>query len=155
MPQRAIGHVVERAAEHHLVDWIRLRHLLWPQDGDADHAGDTAQILGKPDRNAAFLCRAPGGGYAGFAEAAMRTDYVNGCETTPVAFLEAVFVEPVYRRQGMARALCAAVETWAKGAGCREFASDAEIANAVSHRMHVALGFAETERVVYFRKLLC
>ena len=55
----------------------------------------------------------------------------------------------------MARALCAAVETWAKGAGCTEFASDAEIANTVSHRMHLALGFAETERVVYFRKLLC
>ncbi len=31
-------------------------------------------------------------------------------------------------------------------------ASDADIGNVVSHAMHEALGFAETERVVYFRK---
>jgi aminoglycoside 6'-N-acetyltransferase I len=35
-----------------------------------------------------------------------------------------------------------------------ELASDADIANAVSHATHRALGFQETERVVYFRKVL-
>src|SRR5262249_5812195 len=105
---------------------------------------------GEPSRNAAFLCRLDGGAYAGFAEAAMRTDYVNGCETSPVAFLEAVFVERAHRRKGIARALCGAVEAWARQQGCREFASDADIANRVSHRMHAALGFAETDRVVLF-----
>ena len=84
----------------------------------------------------------------------MRSDYVNGCETSPVAFLEGIFVEPSQRRNGMARALCIAVEQWARDRGCREFASDADLSNLVSHRMHDALGFIETERVVYFRKLL-
>ena len=38
--------------------------------------------------------------------------------------------------------------------GVTELASDADIANITSHCMHAALGFEETERVVYFRKIL-
>jgi aminoglycoside 6'-N-acetyltransferase I len=33
-------------------------------------------------------------------------------------------------------------------------ASDAFLDNSASHQMHGALGFSETERVVYFRKSL-
>lgn len=90
----------------------------------------------------------------GFAEASLRHDYVNGCETSPVAFLEGIYVAPEYRRRGIARALCDAVEEWALGHGCTEFASDAPIDNEESHQMHAALGFEEMERVVCFRKTL-
>jgi aminoglycoside 6'-N-acetyltransferase I len=90
----------------------------------------------------------------GFAEAAIRRDYVNGCETSPVAFVEGIHVVPEHRRQGVAGALIAAVEQWARDQGLRELASDALIENSQSHAMHRALGFSETERVVYFRKAL-
>ena len=79
---------------------------------------------------------------------------MNGCETSPVGFLEGIYVDPAQRRQGMARALNAAAEQWARACGCSEFASDALLDNIDSHRMHAALGFAETERVVMFRKVL-
>ena len=45
-----------------------------------------------------------------------------------------------------------AVERWTVAQGASELASDALIDNFVSHRMHAALGFEETERVVAFRK---
>nr|WP_241823604.1 GNAT family N-acetyltransferase [Sphingomonas sp. Sph1(2015)] len=48
-------------------------------------------------------------------------------------------------------ALVAAVADWGRAQGCSEFASDAELENVDSHAMHRALGFVETERVVYFR----
>ena len=51
-------------------------------------------------------------------------------------------------------ALVTRAEQLACSAGCSEFASDARIENAASHSMHRALGFSETERVVYFRKAL-
>jgi aminoglycoside 6'-N-acetyltransferase I len=38
--------------------------------------------------------------------------------------------------------------------GCSEFASDTLLDNVESHKFHAALGFQETERVVYFRKIL-
>lgn len=84
----------------------------------------------------------------------MRSDYVNGCETSPVAFLEGIVVDPSFRRQGVAASLVAAVTDWARNEGLSELASDAEIHNTVSHAMHAALGFEETQRVVYFRKAL-
>ena len=58
------------------------------------------------------------------------------------------------RRQGVARRLYAAIGDWAKARGCRELASDALLANESSQRAHRALGFEETERVVYFTKKL-
>jgi aminoglycoside 6'-N-acetyltransferase I len=56
-----------------------------------------------------------------------------------------------FRRRGVARSLVNAVVTWARGEQCRELASDSLLANTESHAAHGALGFDETERVVYFR----
>jgi GNAT superfamily N-acetyltransferase len=58
------------------------------------------------------------------------------------------------RRQGAARRLVEAVQQWAGQMKCSEMASDALLENTDSHGMHLGLGFEETERVVYFRKVL-
>jgi len=83
-----------------------------------------------------------------------RVDYVNGSSTSPVAFLEGLYVEPAARRKGVARALVEAVAAWASAEGCRELASDSPLGNTAAHAVHRALGFAETERVVYFLRTL-
>jgi aminoglycoside 6'-N-acetyltransferase I len=92
------------------------------------------------------------GELVGFAEASLRYDYVNGCETSPVAFLEGIYVDPAHRRQGVAKALSASVEKWGKSKGCVEFASDTSLDNIASQHLHEALGFEETQRVVFYRK---
>ena len=102
----------------------------------------------------AFLALSTDGKAIGFAEATLRIDHVNGCESSPVAFLEGVFVIPEFRRIGVAKQLLKAVERWGRSKGCRELASDAEIDNIVSHQMHKSIGFQETERVIYFKKIL-
>lgn len=88
----------------------------------------------------------------GFVEVALRTDYVNGTSSSPVGFIEGIYVIPSARQQGVARALVQMAEAWARTNGCREMASDARIENEASHAMHRALGFVETMRVVYFHK---
>ncbi len=50
--------------------------------------------------------------------------------------------------------LVKAVIEWGRGQGCRELASDSLVANGDAHAVHRALGFEETERVVYFRMAL-
>ena len=132
--------------------WVAMRHCLWPQTSEAGHQVEARAWI--EQGNFIRLAIHPDGRVAGFAEAAMRADYVNGCETSPVAFLEGIYVEPWGRRQGAARALVKAAEHWALERGCREFASDALLENEMSHLMHRALGFAETERVVFFRRWL-
>lgn len=132
--------------------WIDLRQQLWPEETGQGHAAEIDEVLASSDTLAAFVAVDAAGTVTGFLEAAMRFDYVNGCEGSPVAFLEGIYVAPVFRKQGVARALIAAFEDWARAKGVKEMASDAEIDNRVSYAMHQALGFAETERVVYFRK---
>ena len=107
-----------------------------------------------PERFGQFIAYAPTYDPQGLVEVALRNDYVNGTKSSPVAFLEGVYVVPAERRRGIARLLMAAAEGWARARGCVEFASDASLADQSSHAMHRAVGFEETERVVYFRKVL-
>ena len=143
---------VETATAENLSDWLALRHALWPW-AEAEHRAEAAAALANPDA-ITFLARDDRGQAIGFAEATLRHDYVNGCATSPVGFLEGIYVKEANRRQGVARALVRAVEDWTRARGCTELASDAWIDDSNSRRMHGALGFSETERVVYFRKSL-
>lgn len=133
--------------------WTNMRSMLWPGASSEELAADVRRMLHEPERYAAFLARV-GVMTAGFAEVSIRSDYVNGTQSSPAAFLEGLYVRPEYRRRGIARLLCEAVERWAADLGYAELASDALLENTDSHAMHAALGFAETERVVYFRKPL-
>lgn len=112
-------------------------------------------FVASPDRYAQFIAYSPSGEAVGLVEAALRTDWVNGTQSSPVAFLEGLYVIPEARRSGIARALVATVSVWARRMGCRELASDALLENETSHAVHRALGFEETQRVVFFRKALC
>lgn len=91
---------------------------------------------------------------AGFAQCQLRHDYVEGTETSPVGYLEGVFVAPAYRKQGYGRGLVAACEDWARQLGCREFASDCELSNTQSLAFHLASGFREAGRIICFTKPL-
>ncbi|MDQ8020657.1 MAG: GNAT family N-acetyltransferase [Moraxellaceae bacterium] len=133
--------------------WLVLRQALWPAEAD-EHLGEMSSFLDEPERFAQFLALDVDGKVLGLVEAALRHDYVNGTDSSPVAFLEGLYVAPDARRQGVAVGLVAAVEDWARERGCHELASDAALGNVTSHATHCALGFEETERVVYFRKHL-
>lgn len=131
--------------------WHALRCALWP---DADAAELRSEMRDALARGLFVRLAFAGDRAIGLVEAALRVDYVNGTETSPVAFVEGLYVDPAFRRRGVARALVAEVERWARAAGCRELASDSLIDNVAAHSVHRELGFEETERVVYFRRVL-
>ena len=142
-------------SENHVEPWARLRAELWPGDSIESHREALAKLFFSGTKDAiAFLALDAGHEPIGFAEAGLRRDFVNGCGTSPVLFLEGIYVKGLARRKGVARALCTAVADWGKAQACTEFASDALLDNLESHAFHDALGFVETERVVYFRKAL-
>lgn len=131
--------------------WLDLRRELWPDCSDGEHDAETALFLAEPRRHGQFVAfngeRAP----VGFVEVSVRTDHVNGTESSPVGFIEGLYVRPAARRRGVARALVTTAARWAIRHGCRELASDVLLDNPLSQAVHLALGFQETERVVYFR----
>ena len=130
--------------------WLSLRSRLWPDGSESEHLRYMADALARG--HFVRLAFAPDGSAVGFVEASQRVDYVNGTSTTPVTFLEGLYVEPSARRKGLAQAFVAEVERWAAAQGCSELASDSPIENVAAHATHRALGFEETERVVYFRR---
>jgi len=90
----------------------------------------------------------------GFAQCSLRTDYVEGTESSPVGYLEGIFVKEGYRKNGYAKELLSACQLWAKDKGCREFASDCELNNTESLLFHMAMGFKEANRIICFAKKL-
>lgn len=146
--------MIKRCLSVELAGWLELRQALWPHGSRAEHLAEMAALVARPDRYAQFVAYSSAGRAAGLAEASVRRDHVNGTASSPVAFLEGLYVIPEARRKGVAASLVSTVSAWAQGAGCSELASDASLDNAASHAVHRALGFQETERVVFFRKAL-
>jgi aminoglycoside 6'-N-acetyltransferase I len=132
--------------------WLSLRLALWPDASEAEHLSGMADAVGRG--HYVRLAVAGDGSALGFVEASKRVDYVNGTSSSPVAFLEGLYVVPSVRRQGIARTLVESVVKWALDEGCTELASDALLDNRAAHAVHRSLGFEETERVVYFRRAL-
>lgn len=145
---------IEAVTASTLPGWRQMRQALWPEMTKEENLRETQAMLMADSRFLVRIASSMEGDPVGFVEATIRTDYVNGCVTSPVVFLEGIYVQPWARRQGAARSLVEAVEAWGCERGCCEFASDALLENGDSHSMHRALGFEEMERVVYFRKSL-
>ncbi|MCL1849030.1 MAG: GNAT family N-acetyltransferase [Clostridiales bacterium] len=103
----------------------------------------------------AFFLAYEGETPVGVCHGALRNEYVNGKELYGTAgYLEAIYVRRDYRLHGVAAALVAMCEDWARQNACREFLSDCLLDNADSYHFHLRLGFAETERCIFFRKEL-
>lgn len=137
-----------------LADWLALRIALWPHSTREEHLSEMDEMLRQPERFVQFLACAESGDAVGLLEMSVRSDYVNGTDSSPVVFLEGLFVVPEMRGSGIAHQLVRLAEGWAASHGYSELASDALLENEAAQAVHRALGFEERERVVCFRKLL-
>lgn len=90
----------------------------------------------------------------GFAQCGLRHDYVEGTDSSPVGYLEGIFVSEEYRNRGIAGDMLEACQKWAKEQGCAEFASDCELVNEGSRKFHLRMGFEEANRIICFIKKL-
>ena len=144
--------MIQRATEHDTEVLAGLAVLLWDNHDVAELRDEFAEIL-KSEEAACFLaCEA--GVPLGFAQCQLRHDYVEGTRTSPVGYLEGIFVQPAFRHRGLANQLLGACEGWAREKGCTEFASDCELGNGASLNFHLSMGFTEVNRIVCFTKTL-
>ena len=141
---RANPNEAERLAE--------LVKILWPDHTLAELTEIAMEYL-RSEQSAVFVTEMDGA-YVGIALCGLRHDYVEGCETSPVGYLEGVAVREAYRRRGVAKALVSECEQWAREQGCTEFASDCEQTNTASLGFHLGVGFSEENRIICFKKML-
>lgn len=144
--------MVRKAAKEDITVIANLAVLLWNNNSVHELIEEFSEIISKG--TAQIFLKYENGIPVGFAKCQLRHDYVEGTETTPVGYLEGIFVKETYRNKGYAKELLAECERWAKANGCAEFASDCEIDNADSFQFHKAMKFTEANRIICFTKKL-
>jgi len=143
---------IRRATRTDKPEWLRMRLLLWPYGTAEGFSGDMDSLLADP-LTPVFVVARPGGGLGGFLEAGTRK-YAEGCESSPVGYIEGWYVDEDLREQGVGAALVKAVEAWARSQGLTEMASDTWLENEASIQAHLKMGYEEAERLVHFVKKL-
>ena len=137
-------------------EWARMRASLFsnPDPREIQDWFEATDEAGRHSVGVAVLVADRGDGtLAGFVEIGSR-NYAEGCESTPVAYIEGWYVDPEVRLEGLGRRLIQAAEAWAVAHGFTEMASDTELHNDVSLKAHTALGYTEVERQICFKKRL-
>ncbi|MCO6478420.1 MAG: GNAT family N-acetyltransferase [Phaeodactylibacter sp.] len=142
---------IEPLSEESLAPFTRLTLELWPECRYEEEYLNAEKLLRSP-QDAVFLGKAPEGEYAAFIQLSLRHDHVEGTQSSPVGYIEGIYVRPAWRKSGLARRLVETGEQWCREQGCTEMASDAELGNTESHAFHQRMGYEEVNRVVCYRK---
>lgn len=144
--------MIKKASVSDLPALCALALQLWPEHAAEDLYNEFKEAI--QANTAQFFLMHHQSEAIGFAQCGLRSDYVEGTDSSPVGYLEGIYVQPAHRGRGYAKQLLAACEDWAKQQGCAEFASDCELDNAASLRFHLGTGFTEANRIICFTKKL-
>lgn len=142
--------MIKLATKEDALTLAKLAIQMWEENDLEELANEFAELV--DSEKAVCFLKYAGDEPIGFAQCQLRTDYVEGTDSSPVGYLEGIFVEEEFRHAGFAKELLRACEKWAKKCGCSEFASDCELGNNASLQFHKAMGFEEANRVICFRK---
>ena len=142
--------MIKRAEKEDAEILARLAIQMW-EDPTLAELEDEFKVITEKEDAACFIKYVDDVPIA-FAQSGLRYDYVEGTDSSPVGYLEGIFVAEKYRKNGYAAELLIECEKWAKEKNCTEFASDCELVNEDSLKFHMALGFEEANRIICFRK---
>jgi aminoglycoside 6'-N-acetyltransferase I len=141
-----------------------LFHALWPEGPVEEHSRELEAILsGNPPGTlplVVFVAEAnvssatQDKSLLGFLEVGLRS-HADHCDPAhPVGYVEGWYVTDAHRNRGIGKQLLQAAEDWARSQGCTEMASDTQIGNELSQRVHQSLGYEIVESAILFRKAL-
>ena len=144
--------MILKASKNDIEIIAKLAVRMWDENSVEDLSNEFSALLSKED--AQIFLKYENNIPVGFAQCQLRHDYVEGTETTPVGYLEGIFIMEGYRNRGYAKELLNECEKWAKDKGCKEIASDCEMDNDISFQFHMAMNFTEANRIICFTKKL-
>jgi len=145
-------YTIRRATGEDKDAWAHMRQRLWPEASLDYLTLDLDEILSDRDQ-AAFVASRADGSLVAFIEASLR-ESAEGCETSPVGYIEAWFVDENIRGQKLGREMILTAENWARERGCTEMGSDTWLDNEGSINAHKKTGYFEIDRLVHFLKKL-
>ncbi|WDE06686.1 GNAT family N-acetyltransferase [Thalassomonas viridans] len=144
---------IREATRKDINDWSEMRTKLWPETDD----GHLSEINSFFDEESIDIVKVylaeEENEIVGFLELNIR-NFAEGSRNASVPYVEAWYIKPEHQGKGFGKQLMEQAEYWALSLGFTELASDTEIDNALSIKLHKRMGFQETERIVCFLKSL-
>lgn len=119
---------------------------------DEEELREEVEIYLSSDKYISYMYKGEDDTYLGFIQLSIRNDYVEGSTSSPVAYIEGIYVDENSRGLGIAKKLVEAGADWGKSKNCKQLASDTEIENQLSIDFHTSIGFEEANRIVCFIK---
>lgn len=143
-------YIIEKVVDRNFEEWLKLGSKLWPKEPKNELRRIFLDML-SCEKEKAFICKIANV-YIGFINVSIRSDYVEGSKSTPVGYVEGIYIEPDFRKKGIAKRLIQTGEKWAKEKDCKQMGSDIEYDNTVSYDFHKRVGFNEAGRIICFIK---
>lgn len=142
--------IISEATYEDIQDVAELANRMWNDSTIKELKSGFKEMI--EDENTVIFVASKKEEVVGFAQCQLRYDYVEGTNSSPVGYLEGIFVKEKFRKKGYAKELVKHCEKWSKNMGCSEFASDCELINEDSLKFHISMGFIETNRIICFKK---
>ena len=142
--------IIKLADENDIEQVSGLAHLLWGEHDYDELRDEMVQII-RGESSDVFIAYADDAP-VGFIQCSIRNDYVEGTESSPVGYIEGIYVRDDFRRKNIAARLVDECAMWAKERGCSQLGSDCELSNDLSIGFHTGIGFTEANRIVCFVK---
>ncbi|SEB49282.1 aminoglycoside 6'-N-acetyltransferase [Paenibacillus sp. GP183] len=137
---------IVEAQQQHLDIFLEMGLDLWTDYDYEELRVTLLDILQSDKYKVLFYCTDEE--FIAFIYLSVRTDYVEGSDSSPTGYIEGIYVKPGHRRKGISRKLLTEGEQWLKGKGCKQIGSDIYIDNKVSYDFHTSIGFKEAGRLI-------
>lgn len=128
--------------------WKQYRNAVYDSLSDEFHEIEMEKIFDSLDWFCYFLT-VENNKIIGLVELSSR-NIVDGCLSSPVAYIEGLYIEEKHRGKGSGKEAMGTIHHWCKQKGFTELAADTELANLDAQKYFNAVGFKETYRVVEF-----
>lgn len=130
---------------------LKMGKKLWT-DFDEEELEQLLKQTSESNKYRIWVAKNPVQETVGFSIFSIRTDYVEGAVKSPTGYLEGIFVEPEFRKLGIAKEFIRLGENWCQEKGCSQIGSDTWLTDKESRAFHKKVGFWEEEEVVHFLK---
>lgn len=141
---------VQLNKEKDLADLTRLAVLLWPTLSADELVEQWQQKL--LSKKLQFFIKYEEDNPVGFAQVSLRYDFVEGASSSPVAYLEGLYIKDKFRHKGYAKELIDTCIKWARDNKCTEIASSSLLQDSNSQIFHKSIGFNQVCQKVHFIK---
>ena len=135
--------------KNQFTQWKAMREEIYSSLSAEFHEKEMKQIFDSSDWFCYFLINEDKK-ILGLAELSSR-NIVDGCLSSPVAYLEGLYLKKECRGMGLGRKAIEIIKNWCKEKGFTELGMDTELTNLEAQKFFKTVGLQETYRIVQFR----